>query len=150
MKKNLNNNGWGLRTAILFTAIFIFCLLFSVVLINRWGLRGGDVIIDNDSNIENKAETTDNTEYYEELETNVYEAIQLYINDNPKLLETKGNITITVKKLLNQGYLSSLEDGNGNSCSGYVDVYNNIAINYNAYIKCPGYTTNGYEGRKDD
>lgn len=145
----LNNNGWGLRVAILFIMLFIFCLLFSVTMIKKWGLESNDMIIDNKSNSTEKKTDEVSDEYYVDLETSVYEAIQQYINDNPKVIENKTNEVVNIKKLISFGYLQSLTDENNKQCSGYVEITNDTAVTYNAYIKCNKYSTSGYDAGKD-
>ena len=36
----MNKNGWGLRVELAFILMFIICLVFSVIGINRFGLLG--------------------------------------------------------------------------------------------------------------
>ena len=48
------------------------------------------------------------------------------------------------------GYISDLLDENGKSCSGYTKIISsNSGIVYVGYIKCPKYTSQGYESKND-
>ena len=65
--------------------------------------------------------------------------LNLYVSKYPKL----GSSTkITSEELINAGYNPNLND----NCIGYVIVKNtNMGFKFNSYVKCPDYTTEGYE-----
>ena len=145
----LNNNGWGLRVAIAFTFIFVLCLVFASILINRAGFFDTKPVLDNGINQKNIPEDSSSDEYYENLETTVYEAIQNYSNDNPDLLSDKNSVIVNISKLKSDGYLTTLEDATGRECDGYAEVFLSNTTNYSVYISCPNYKTTGYDERKD-
>lgn len=145
----LNNNGWGLRVAIAYMSIFIFCLILAVIGINRMGFFSTEPVITGEEEKTNVPEGIDEKQYYEDLETSVYEAIQKYSNDFPDLLEDKNSIIININELIDKGYITSLEDADGKQCKGYVEVFQSNTINYSVYIKCSDYQTVGYDTRKE-
>ena len=75
----------------------------------------------------------------ETLTKNCEKYLNLYVSRYPKLGE---QIKITSEELIAAGYNPNLD----NNCVGYVIVKNNnMGFKFNSYIKCPDYTTSGYE-----
>lgn len=65
--------------------------------------------------------------------------LNLYVNRYPKLGE---QVKITSEELIEAGYNPNLDSG----CVGYVIVKNNnMGFKFTSYVKCPEYTTKGYE-----
>lgn len=89
---------------------------------------------------------------YSALENSVENATALYVNDNYSYIYENDPLFIRVSSLKNNGYLIDLRDINdGSDCSGYTRVEKiNNQMYYDAFIKCSGYTTDGYVSRIDD
>lgn len=140
----LNKNGWGLKIAILFCCIFMFCLLLAVFLATRAANQLDEV---HEEQGYGEDENYDVTEYYNNLETDIYEAVKEYADDNPKILE-KDYFKLNIDTLIEDGYVTSFLDEYGNQCSGYIEIYNDSQTSYSVYIKCEDYETIGYDERK--
>lgn len=148
--KRLNKRGWGLRTAIGFTALFCFCLLVAVIGINKMakGFQESEKVKDLEiDNYNSSIDEEESEDYYIELENEVYNVLKDYINDNEELKKSDYKI-VNINKLIVNGYLTSFSDENGNECSGYVEIFDN-GKNQSVYINCKGYKTIGYDERKD-
>ncbi len=46
---------------------------------------------------------------------------------------------------MENGYISSLDDEFGETCSGYIEINNKEEVTYNVFLKCSEYQTTGYE-----
>lgn len=139
----LNKNGWGIKTAIIFCCIFMFCLLFAVYLATS-SANKLDKVHEEQGYGEEKFDTT---EYYENLETDIYEATKEYVDDNPNILDEE-YFKLNIDTLITNGYVTSFEDEYGNECSGYVEITNDDNVSYDVYILCDNYQTTGYDERK--
>lgn len=66
-----------------------------------------------------------------------------YLEHNTNLYPSLNNyIKIQVGELIEKGYNPKLEKG----CTGYIIVKNETSgYEYSSYLKCPDYTTKGYE-----
>ena len=122
----LNNKGWG-------TNQMIFMILFLLIMLGvAWyyinTLYNG-VLAENTVSVKE--------EYYETVKYSLKKAAQKYYEDN----NLSGQRVLSYKLLKNQGYISNLQDFLDASCTGYVTVNNDV---YKPYIKCNGYTSNGY------
>ncbi len=142
-----NKNGWGIIEFLVFMLIFLVCLVVVGAGLRYLGLLDEDFHIANPNNKEEEKVTN-----YVSLEKEAVEKTKEYIKkyyDNNLGLDT---LNIKISQLVENGYLKDyLRDANNKKCSGYVAVYKNDQnnIEYIPYIKCPEYTTNGYEERKD-
>lgn len=76
------------------------------------------------------------------MEDELIKQTEKYMGLYPNLYPTLGNkVTLTSERLKEEGYNAKLEE----DCTGYVVVENgNTGFKYNAFIKCPDYTTKGY------
>ncbi len=84
-----------------------------------------------------KSENKDNV-LESALITQTEKYLGLYVGKYPKLNE---NIKITYEELQEEGYDAEL----GVNCTGYVIIENNNGeYEYDAFVKCPNYTTDGY------
>ena len=85
-----------------------------------------------------KADNIDNI-----MEESIIKQTEKYFGLYPSLYPSKGNSkTMKVEELINNGYDPELEEG----CTGYVTITNgDMGFKYDAYIKCPDYTTKGYD-----
>lgn len=77
------------------------------------------------------------------MEDEVLKQTEKYLGLYTKEFPTLGNEKkITVEELIEKGYDPKLESG----CDGYTIVKNTeMGYKYHSYIKCPDYTTNGYQ-----
>ncbi|HBA37162.1 MAG TPA: hypothetical protein DCY94_00430 [Firmicutes bacterium] len=78
------------------------------------------------------------------MEKALVKQAEKYMGLYPGLFPQKGKtFKLDVDKLKEEGYDAELEK----DCDGYVIISNeNMGFKYKAYIKCPNYTTEGYEG----
>jgi hypothetical protein len=76
------------------------------------------------------------------MEKSLVTQTQKYFGLYPGLYPSKGSqVKITNDELKEEGYDAELDD----DCTGYVVIeYADMGYTYNAYIKCPDYTTKGY------
>ena len=85
----------------------------------------------------------DNNKPYKSLEKELERKASALIGEKPGLLNSLNKLT--VEDFNNNGYPVEMTV-NGDKCDGYVTLSKNISIyEYNAYIKCNNYTTNGYQ-----
>ena len=137
----MKRNGWGLRVELAFILMFLVCLVFATIMLNRLGLLGSDGYIDNIGS---------GSFSYETLENKLEESAKDYVREFYNGDTSKDMVVIRYNTLYYNGYLSKLLDKNGNSCSGYVEVYKNSnSLIYFPYVKCKKYETNGYDDSKD-
>jgi len=127
----LNKHGWGLVEMLLLSSLLIIFLFIAAYLVYiLYGTFEENVRNDNYSYLEEKLE----------------KQTLIYLNDYYDEDLTSNKITITRSVLRSYDLDISLLDSQGNACSGYTIAYKTKGIVYaNAYIKCDGYTTNGYE-----
>lgn len=125
----LNKKGWALSTEVFYLIIFVICLIVAIIGIIRLGLylNNGEKYFD-----------------YQSLEVKLEESSKNYVSNK---VEVDDYELVRSSTLKSNNYLSDFEDGKGNSCSGYVEVYNNNE--YKSYVKCPYYETFGYDSGKD-
>lgn len=127
----LNNNGWGLRAMIFLSSGLLLALLISIYFIAQLYSSMGDVFSSNQ---------------YFELETKLESAAIRYRNDYD--LDISGEYKVSYGTLKKEGYIDSLKDKDGNLCGGYVIIKNGVDevdnLNYEAYISCDNYVTDGY------
>lgn len=147
--KELNNNGWGLVSFLVFILIFVICLILSALGLKYIGLLDDDWHFVDFSILTKSKEEIDTS--YNILEEKMTSSAKRYINDyysNNLGLDT---LNIKVSSLVNNGYLSDFTDIYNKECTGYVSVYlENNTIIYKPYLKCNNYETIGYEKRKDN
>lgn len=139
----MKRNGWGLRVELLFILMFLVCLLIAIIGLNRMGLMGEGNFNDSKKEINTK-------ETYTLMEQKMVGATKEYVNSYYGGEYINDSITVRYSSLYYNNYLDKLTDNNGKECSGYVSVKNiDSVLIYNAYLKCPGYRTSGYESVKD-
>lgn len=82
------------------------------------------------------------------MEDSLVKQAEKYMNYYVGLFPEKGKtFRLDVNDLRDEGYDTGLEK----DCVGYVIVSNeNMGFRYKAYIKCPNYTTEGYEGTNNN
>lgn len=137
----MNYNGWGLRMELVFILVFLICLAFSTIGLNKMGLLGN-------SNTDPSKEPISNFNY-ENLEIKLYNATREYVNKEYSN-DIDDETIVKLSTLYFRNYITKLYDENNNECSGYTRVRKvNENIIYNSYIKCDNYTTSGYEGTND-
>lgn len=139
----MNKNGWGLRVELLIILLFVICLVIVSIGLNRLGLLGENP----NAPIQNvDRETFD----YTSLENKLVESTKKYFQEYYEYELEENEMVVRLSTLKYNGYISDLLDENGKSCSGYAKIVNSTSgIVYVGYIKCPKYTTQGYEGKND-
>lgn len=127
----LNKHGWGLREMLVLSGIIILFLLIAIyfIYVFYYGF-----------NKEYRAS------YYQELENNLQDQAEVYLNEYYENNLTSEKLTIT-KDVLESNHLNiNLVDKNDHACSGYALAYKTHGkISIEPYIKCPKYETTGYE-----
>ena len=132
-----NKNGWGLPSAIFFIVLFFIALIIAIIGIKKFGLLDG-----NNSKLKNN---------YSQIENKLVEASKKYISEKYNNVLNEDILIIRISNLKENNYINNIKDEEGNSCSGYVEVYKNSSskILYKSYIKCINYKTEGYDSSKD-
>ena len=126
----MNNHGWGLQEMIILCCILVGFLLLVVVLVNQ--LYSGVEQME--------YETNEKYGYsYKEIEKNLENAAKKYFQKN------KSSVMVTSEDLLLEDYITSsklIPLNKNEPCIGYVNILENK--NYEAYISCEDYETEGY------
>lgn len=87
----------------------------------------------------------DSISLYQALENDMVEAADFYLNINKVNLSVGEEITISSKQLLDDKTLNSMTVDK-DECKGYVRIKRSISnYDYQAFIKCTEYQTEGYE-----
>ena len=137
----LNNNGWGLRVMIVFSCLFIFCLLIATIWSARMGLMNKQPIVEQANGKKVDIDEEENASYTD-LEEKLKNSAQTYVSME------KINITSSIKikyyELISKGYIDSLYDSNNKDCTGYVEVHGTDELSFEPFIKCESYETIGY------
>lgn len=137
----LNNRGWGLGVFLGFLAMFIFCIMVAGINSYRLGLSLENNNIYFDETVENNNESNKKS-----LESRIISASMNYKRNNYSNMSNGQTVIVKISKLKDNNYISS-SDG----CSGYVEIKNNNGDeNYNVYLKCDNYITEGYNSEFDD
>ena len=156
----LNNHGWGLREMIIYMCILILILLFVAFSISALYRK-----IDEDNREHPQHINTDPVEpstqepvievpqrsvnytYYSQLETNLYNATQLFLQERPHELNG-GIMKVEAQSLIDLGYMDVMyNDNNSDFCTGYSNVYlgeGNDSYTIKSYIRCDNYSSTGY------
>lgn len=130
----LNKNGWGLKEMLLYSGIIVLFFLVAIYYIVSM-YKEIDIPVSEVS--------------YQDLEKQLEDNTLIYLNDYYTGFLDSDGIIINRSVLKANNLDVALIDSNNNACSGY--VYANKThgvIGVKAYIKCKGYTTNGYEEAK--
>ena len=145
----LNNRGWGLGALIAGIGVFALSLLIIAILVHN-----GAQVLEPTYNGNNDLNNEYNNYDYTTLEDKVSYAADMYVskkyNEN---VEEDTLVTVTLKKLQKEDFLDNIYDlkDTHKKCSGYVTFYKkNGKYNYEPYINCKNYKTNGYNERYDD
>lgn len=80
---------------------------------------------------------------YKELEFNLQEAAEKYVELEFLYPEEGESLTIKAEDMINKEIMKELTYKN-ETCSGYVELTYNGVYNYKSFIKCDNYTTKGY------
>ena len=133
----LNNKGWGITELLISGAIILFLLLLSAYYIHRLYKTIDKPLVSASS----ETVLFDNVDYYNDYERDFSSAASRYVNYNNIYLPSTG-YTIYMSELVNEGYIDRLyERKDHTKCDGYVFIKNG---NYNPYIRCSNYVTEGY------
>lgn len=166
----MNNEGWGLSEMLFCLCIIVLALVVSVIMINKSINNFNESASGNNKEenekIPNQEETKE--EEKEEIEEQpvvqeykTYSEIEEAMTNAAKQYQEKiygedllegDKISVTIKSLVREGYLTSINDPSNkkSECSGYVTfIKENNEVTYNAYLKCDEYTTEGYLERLD-
>lgn len=142
----MNQRGWSLSSYIGYAVvllIFVLIISFNVIRLNQSGL------VDNDTkNSGTTMKGENNFNNYSEAESAVVDSLKAYRADKYKKNDIEDTLVITVKELISGGYLKKTLVS-GSSCSGYGIISKSGSYNYESYIKCGNYTTNGYTSSLD-
>ena len=131
----LNKKGWGLVEMLILSGVLIIFLFIAIYFIYR--LYG---------NLDEGI----NTNYYTNLENDLRNQAEEYLNDYYDDTLTSDYITITRNVLKTYDLDVILEDPQGRECSGYVRANKSHAkVNIEAYISCSKYETDGYESWRE-
>ncbi len=131
--KNLLKNNKGLTLVELLAVVVIMGVLSSIAVTSVSKL------------LSRSAEN-----YYKEQEDNVALAAKSYMNDHRNNLPFKtgydNSVTITLEILQETGYIKTVKDKSGNTCSAsdsYVTITKNSTedYTYKTHLKCSGYET---------
>ena len=134
----MNKNGWGLRAELGFVLLFIVCILFSTIGLQKMGLLGSD-----DGERFNLGEYTEGKGNYDytHLENTVVNAARRYYQERyPYGLND--SIVVSINALKSNGYMSPIYDSRNRECKGYAMILRNGTCV--SYIKCSTYRTPGY------
>lgn len=138
----MNNQGWGLKTMIIFCGVLAIAIVISGVLATS--------IINRALN-KNK-EKLDYTQAYLNREEAVKVAATTYFKDKNSEYDEFLFINIPVNELIKKDYLEVIKDPQDNTieCSGYVLITYKKALKYDPFIACGDkYTTAGYSSILD-
>lgn len=139
-----NNRGWGLSTMLILCAIIGFALIVSAVIYDR---TFDDNLLPNPTIKENPEQI----KKYDELEQDVIEATQKYVEKYYTNLPVGSKVSVSVKQLQKEKFLKELVAEPNIICSGYASFEKvNGKVEYHSYIKCGNeYTTRGYSTNCD-
>lgn len=127
----LNKKGWSLREMLLLSGVLLLFLIIAIFYIFRLYNSFGEEA---------------SVSYYYDLEDRLKNNAKTYLSDYYTSELTNDEIIISRNVLRNYNLDVDLKDSEGNVCSGYVKAFQlDDDTIVSAYIKCPNYTTNGYE-----
>ena len=135
----MNNQGWGLRIMLFFCIILISFIFVAAFIVNK-----------NFESIAPKNEYEEKYNYFD-LEVKMVNATKKYMNDNYTNIVSDIEIPVKLKTLISKNYLAPIKDYyTKKECNGYVIfIRKNNNIEYDPYLKCDGYKTNGYDSIYD-
>lgn len=146
--KRWNQNGWGEKDMITYCgiiALVLFVIYASWIQFDHL-LETSNVETAESSRQSQVAEGTqrsqDDLSFYHSLENQLEESSQKYMEDTYD--DKEEDQLITSEQLLEKEYIEAMVDPEGDVCFGYVN-YQSSDASYQAYVKCPLYTTDGYE-----
>ena len=159
----MNNKGFGIVELFLFSAFTIFIIFTAYTYFTH---LVGDILYGNSnssynyvnpytkyykdgtiSKVDNKIKTRGNktitSDNYSYLEEELSNASREYYNDNYSNANRNDILYIKSSTLINNGYIDNIiYSADKSVCEGYTVVNNNT---YKSFIKCPSYTTSGYD-----
>jgi len=140
----LNNHGWGYKSLIIWSSVFIIALLIASLWISNLVRRyNSDKKSDKTNNV------VDANKPYYDLENIMRNAgIEYASNHNTLITLSNAELIIPYDELYEEGYLDKLMDPkNEDECTGYVVIKS--SSDTDAYIKCSGYITEDYYSRME-
>ncbi len=81
---------------------------------------------------------------YVKLENKLLDSTKKYVDTHFLYPEGKDVLKVTSSELIKNEFLDELKFNN-DTCTGYVNVYNDTVYKYDVFIKCSNYTTKGYQ-----
>ena len=133
----LNNRGFGIKDVMMTICIMAVAVLTTMIVYNRnfKSLFEGDKDKNSISTIEYN---------YVKAEESLENAAKDYYANKFDEDEDVPLMTVSYSFLKGQGYIEDL-NVNGENCTGYVIVQKeNSKTNYDSYIRCKNYITEGY------
>lgn len=141
----LNNKGWGLKAMLVIVALILIAGFISYCLYMK--MFGSTDIMNSAANLESKNNTSEKEVIsYSKEETDMQEAVTKYIKNEDIDMSDVTVMYIKLSILVKNGYVKEITSDNV-KCSGYVKV---TESSKKAYLKCPNYTTSGYESEYDN
>ena len=142
----MNENGWGLKDAVLFIVIVCLALFISMITYHRT-FKG---LFDNSGSI-----TDIKNETYADIEKDLEDTAHTYTdNYYYKVLEDGDSGVVTIRDMQGEGLVKVVKDIEDDSiiCSGYVTFSKeNSVTTYTTYLKCGNnYETKGYKAKYDE
>ena len=137
----MNQNGWGLKDAVLFIVIICLALLISIATYHKTfkgASKSGiedETYADMEEELENAAHTYTDNYYY-------------------KVLEDGDSGVVTIRDMQAENIITVVKDIEDDSilCSGYVTFAKEDSVTtYTTYLKCgDNYETKGYKAKYDE
>ena len=142
----MNKQGWGLKAELIFILLFLICLAFSIIGLNKFGLliNGNGV----DPEFNTGKENVDDS--YTFLEQKLSSAARSYVSNFYGEDRIENSLTVRYNTLYYSNFIGEISDSLNRKCSGYVivKVLDNTLVYY-PYLNCKKYQTSGYESSKD-
>ena len=142
----LNERGWGYKSLIIFSVLFIAILLGVSIAITRYTKTLKDNKKKNDETKENNSiDNSVNNYTYSILERDLENAGESYSVYHSTLIDFTDNYLIVNSDVLEQdGFSETIEDPvDGSPCDGYVKIDSDGDVH--AFIKCSQYKTPDYD-----
>lgn len=143
----LNERGWGYKSLIIFSALFIVILIGVSVVITRYTKTLKDDKKKKENNTQEKTniENQTNSYTYQILERDLQNAGESYSVYHSTLIDFTDTYLIVNSDVLEQdGFSETIEDPvDGSPCDGYVKIDSDGDVK--AFIKCQEYKTPDYD-----
>lgn len=159
----LNNKGWGFSAFIAFIAVFFIAIILISIGAIRLGISSKQDVsklpvtevsprpTHNPTSSDLSTNIDDYTDVINNYKNQLIDGTKSYIKDTNTSIALADTFTITVVALVRDNYISKLEI-KGNTCTGYVTVFNNSGTyEYKSLLSCGnGYVTESYDAALDE